>query len=209
MSPGWTGSTREIRANLWNYNPDHVYDGTAFWVALTQDGTHYSQVGWAKDNLDQGANHPEYVFSQYRDGGNPVTRYYNASTGTWGTSKATSPSSSVTYQTNWIRNGDTKQAQNIYNGGTSQNLTVGFTPIYYEVDGEVLEYQTSSGGVDYGDHGVGDTTTHMKAEYIQYWSDAGSWTDGLSYTYVHTGPYGNDTNATGTGFDIWDTRCSN
>lgn len=179
---------------------------------LYQDGTHYSQVGWFKDSSDQSASAPEHVYSEYNDSDEPndfVRRFYNASTGTWGTSKATSPSSSVTYQTNWIRNGDVRQAQNIYNGGTSQNLTVSWTPTYYAVDGEVDEYSPNSDGHKYGDHGVGDNTNHVRGEYIQYWADEGGWTDGLSYDYWHQGPYGEDTNATATGFDIFDSRCDN
>ena len=151
-SSSYTLGTRAIRADLWNYNPAPVYGDVSFWVMLADStGENYAQVGWGKTEDDS----VEYVFGEFT-GENGFERwFYDAEDDEWVGTESTQPPSSKSYKVTWVEgtSGD-HQIQIVYDGSTSQDVTVSWTAVGYHVTGEVHDYQ-SVVGTDKGDHSPG------------------------------------------------------
>lgn len=86
-----------VSADLWNYDPDPVWSGAGFWVAVSVDGgSRWIQVGWWMD----GADTQSRVFLQYKkNDGTLVDRWYH-SDDTWKTtsSGAVNPTAAKKYE---------------------------------------------------------------------------------------------------------------
>ena len=184
-----------------------------FWVMLVDSSvTNYAQVGWLKDSNDS----VEYIFSEVV-GANGWERYfYDADDDEWGGTKATSPTSSKNYKVTWVDLTPNDQIQIVYDGSTSQSITVNWTAAGYQVMGEVHNYE-SVAGTDKGDHSPGHGGTpgnrihaeNLKAKGV----NGGDWANISGYTTTTAGnvPEGNmsrdTTSVSGVGFRIWDDRC--
>ncbi|MBI2171785.1 MAG: hypothetical protein HYU30_07170 [Chloroflexi bacterium] len=190
-----------IRANLWNYNPAPVYKATGFWVMLT-DGSNYAQTGWWEYDGITGAK--EYVWSQYswNGGGNWETKWYNTSTALWQDTPHTEPPSSKEYSTMFVPlQGEYNQAQMQYDGGTTRNVSITWTPTKWQSFGETLNYDTPNKG----DHVPGDTTNKIHGDNVMYRDSSYSWQSASMSNYKEG--HG-DVELIYQGFRIWDTRCS-
>ena len=202
---------------MWNYNPAPVYGDVSFWVMLVDStGENYAQVGWGKTE----DNSVEYVFSEFLGENGWERWFYDAEDDEWVETESTQPPSSKSYKVTWVEGtpGD-HQIQIVYDGSTSQNVTVSWTAVGYHVTGEVHNYQ-SVVGTDKGDHSPGHggvdgvNANRIHAENIQaYGVNGGGWADisGYTTTAANGVPEGNmsrdTTSVSGVGFRIWDNRC--
>ena len=98
-----------------------------------------------------------------------------------------------------------------YDGGTTQNLTVNWTPTQWDVSAEVHSFQAVA-GTNKGDHSPGGSSNKVTVEDIEVWGYGG-------HTYWESPPAittpadeGNmETSSgggSGTSYLIWDSRCS-
>ena len=169
----------------------------SFWVMLT-DFINYAQVGWYK----QEDYSREYVWSQYsyNNGSNWTNKFYNPSTGEWQSTPHTQPPSVKEYVVTWSANSSAKQIRMQYDGGTTQNITVSWTPTAWQSYAEILNYGTPNEGT----HVPGDTSNKVRSSDIEYRHN-GSWTNAtVSPTTEGHGAVLSVAN----GFKVWDTRCS-
>ena len=94
-SASFSGSSRGIKGDLWNYNPAPVFRGMSFWVMLVDSNvTNFAQVGWLKGNNDS----VEYVFSEFLGVSGWERYFYDAASDRWVGTQATSPTSSKNYK---------------------------------------------------------------------------------------------------------------
>ena len=163
----WSSDYRQIRADIESYDPDPVFVDTSIWVMfINSSRSRYYQVGWGKDH---NANF-ENVFSEgYSNSG--YFRYFYKSNGTWSTTPpGVNPSGMKEYKLLWADvPGSNAQIQVSYNGGTTQNLTVNWTPPQWDVSAEVHSFQAVP-GIDKGDHSPGGTNNKVTVENIEAWA---------------------------------------
>lgn len=205
----WSSDYRQIRADIESYNPDPVFADTSIWVMMiNSSGSRYYQVGWGKDHNDTFEN----VFSEgYSNNG--YFRYFYKSNGTWSTTPpGVNPSGMREYKLLWGDvPGNNAQIQVSYDGGTTQNLTVNWTPAQWDVSGEVHSFQAVA-GIDKGDHSPGGTSNKVTVENIEvwgydghaYWESPPDITNPPDEANMVTSSGG----GSGTSYRIWDSRCS-
>ena len=208
-----------VKADIWNYNPSPIFRDTSLWVMLTDaDGENwYNQIGWGKASGDS----QELVFTEYSDGSgddHDIFRYYHHTTGTtWTTSTtgATSPASSKNYKIKWVYNSGTHQIQNTYDSGTSQNLTISWTPTNLAIFAETQNFGTDTPLND-GDHAPGHYVSpgpgnKLHVENNKYWNPSTSdWAD-TDTTGIATSidnMEADTSSLNGIGFRVWDVRCN-
>ena len=205
----WSGNYHQIRADIESYNPHPVFADTSIWVMfINSTGSKYYQVGWGKDNSDNSEN----VFSE-GDSNEGYFRYFYKSNGTWSTTgPGVNPSGMKEYKLFWGDvPGSNSQIQVSYDGGTTQNLTVNWTPTQWDVSAEVHSFQAVA-GTNKGDHSPGGSSNKVTVEDIEVWGYGG-------HTYWESPPAittpadeGNmETSSgggSGTSYLIWDSRCS-
>ena len=210
-NPSFSGDTFAIKGDLWNYNPDPVFNDVSFWVLLsTNTGDKYAQVGWGKGSGDS----VEYVFAEFDDTStNTHTRYYyHSDTNSWTQKKGASPTQSETYKVTWVRLSGTHQIQVAYGNSSILTHAVDWEPGNYEIMGEVHNYQSGQ-GVNKGEHSPGHGGTpgnRIHAENLQVYGVNGlGWQD---VSPTRTREQGNmsidQTGVSGVGFRIWDNRCT-
>ena len=175
---------------------------------INSSRSRYYQVGWGKDHNDNFEN----VFSEgYSNSG--YFRYFYKSNGTWSTTPpGVNPSGMKEYKLLWPDvPGSNAQIQVSYNGGTTQNLTVNWTPTQWDVSAEVHSFQAVP-GIDKGDHSPGGTNNKVTVENIEVWAYDGHayWESPPAFTTPpdEANMVTSSGGGSGTSYHIWDSRCS-
>jgi hypothetical protein len=206
---GWTGDTRAVRADLWNYNPSPIYQGTAYWV-MTNDqasATRYAQTGWVKFS----GFSAEAIFAEWNNDAGINRRYWKASTNSWEMTPWTQPSSSINYNATWVNLSGTNEQVQMSLTGVSSTLTgtVTWTANTYQVASETLNFATAS-PTNKGDHASGDNSNRIHADNIQYYDSSGWHAAHSPLNFLTSvGNHSTDTSSvSGVGFRVWDNRCN-
>lgn len=96
--------------------------------------------------------------------------------------------------------GSVNQVQMQYDGGTTRNETVSWTPVEWQVFGETSNYALP----DKGEHVPGDTRNKIRANDIESRKN-GFWSAG---TVSPTSEENGKVSSISGGFKVWDRRCS-
>jgi hypothetical protein len=209
-----------VKADIWNYDPNPVFIATSVYVMLTDaEGENwYDQIGWADEPL---MDDDPLVFVQYSDGSgedHDIFTFYHHTTGTtWTTTTtgATSPNSSKNYMIKWLYNSGTHQIQNTYDNGTSQNLTISWTPTNLAIMAETQNFGINT-PLNNGDHAPGHYVdpgpgNKIHVENNKYWNPStSSWAD-TDTTGIATeidNMKADTSSVNGIGFRVWDVRCN-
>lgn len=220
QTPASWSSTSDmgVKEDIWNYNPSPIFENTSVWVMITDalGENWYDQIGWWKTPSDD----QELVFTQHSDGSGEdwdYFTYFHHSTGTtWttSTSGATSPNSSKNYMLKWLYNSGTHQIQNTYDNGTSQNLTISWTPTNLAIMAETQNFGNNS-PLDDGDHapghyvapGPGNKIHVENNKYYKHSTTTWEDTDTTGIVTEIDNMAAETSSIDGIGFRLWDVRC--
>ena len=192
-------------ADLWNYNPDPVWNNVSFWTMAVRSGEdRWTQVGWMEYSA---TNNEEKVFLQIKNTSTQlVTKWYHTSNGgewTDSASDAVNPTASKKYEQYkydskwWVR----------YDGGTQFQLSTSWSPDHVQVAGETTSYEAVA-GTDKGHHAPGDKSNKIQANNSKK-NVSGIWSDTSLTVGTPTGNHDSDgSNNDGDGMRTWDKRCS-